>query len=171
VSPLRAAEIECATASPPEKRVDVFFAGRLETSAVRLAGVPELRALAREGVRVDLAPERLDRPEFYRRSARAWITWSPSGYGWDCFRHYEAPLCGSVPLINEPSIVRHAPFRAGEHALYYRVAPGELNRAVRTALADRRELARIAAAARDHVLRHHTLERVCEHVVRSCITG
>jgi hypothetical protein len=171
VSPLRAAEIARATVSPAEKHVDVFFAGRLETSAVRRAGVAELRALARDGIRVDLASARLDRVEFYRRCGRAWITWSPAGYGWDCFRHYEAPLCGSVPLMNEPSIVRHAPLRAGEHALYYRAAPGELGRVVRAALADRPGLARIAAAAREHVRRHHMLERVCEHVVRSCLDG
>ena len=171
VSPMRAAEIGVATTPPPEKSIDVFFAGRLETSAVRAAGLPELRALARDGVRVDVATERLPRPEFYRRCARAWIAWSPEGYGWDCFRHYEAPLCGSVPLMNRPAIVRHAPLEAGEHALYYPVKPGALGRAVRAALEDRPRLGQMATAAREHVLRHHTLERVCEHVVRVCLTG
>ena len=55
-----------ATVSPTEKQVDVFFAGRLETSAVRRAGVAELRALAQDGIRVDLASARLGRVEFYR---------------------------------------------------------------------------------------------------------
>jgi hypothetical protein len=172
VSPLRAGEIAPATTPPPEKTVDVFFAGQVETSSsVRTSGLPELRALAREGVRVDLVTERLDRREFYRRSARAWISWSPEGRGWDCFRHYEAPLCGSVPLMNRPSILRHAPLRAGEHALYYDVETGELARTVRAALADRAGLSRMAAAARDHVQRYHTLERLCEHVVRRCLGG
>lgn len=172
VSPLRAAEIGAATTPPPEKTVDVFFAGRVETSStVRTTGVAELRRLSREGVRVDLVPERLDRLEFYRRCARAWITWSPEGYGWECFRHYEAALCGSVPLMNQPSILRHAPLRAGEHALYYEVETGDLGRIARAALADRVRLSRMAVAARDHVQRHHTLERLCEHVVRCCLAG
>jgi hypothetical protein len=172
VSPARAAEIAPATTPPPEKTVDVFFAGQVETSStVRAAGLAELRALAREGVRVDLVTERLDRREFYRRSARAWISWSPEGHGWDCFRHYEAPLCRSVPLMNRPWILRHAPLLAGEHALYYDVETGDLARTVRAALADRAGLGRMAAAAREHVQRYHTLERLCEHVVRRCLGG
>jgi hypothetical protein len=171
VSPARAADIASATTPSPEKIVDVFFAGRVASSPSRAAGLPELRALARDGVRIDLPTERLDRREFYRRCARAWITWSPEGYGWDCFRHYEAGLCESVPLMNRPSIVRHAPLRAGEHALYYELLPGDLARTARAALEDRAGLGRMATAARDHVLRYHTLERLCQHVVRSCLTG
>jgi len=170
VSPARADEIGLATTPPPGKSVDLFFAGRLDTSPIRAAGLPELRALAREGMRVDVATERLPRPEFYRRCARAWIVWSPAGYGWDCFRHYEAPLCGSVPLMNQPSVERHAPLRAAEHALYYQVAPGDLGRVARAALEDRPKLGRMAAAAREHVLGHHTLERVCEHVAHACLS-
>ena len=80
VSPIRAAEIASVTTAPPEKAVDVFFAGRVEASSrVRTAGLSELRALAGEGIRVDLVTERLDRREFYRRCARAWIAWSPEG--------------------------------------------------------------------------------------------
>jgi hypothetical protein len=170
VSPDRAADIVLATTPPAEKTIDVFFAGQVETSStVRAAGLSELRALAREGIRVDLATERLDRREFYRRCARAWITWSPEGLGWECFRHYEAPLCGSVPLMNQPSILRHAPLRAGEHALYYEVEPGGLARSIRAALADHASLGRMAAAAHDHVRRYQTLERLCEHVVQTCL--
>lgn len=172
VSPARAADIAVAATSPPEKTVDVFFAGQVESSStVRTTGLPELRALGREGIRVDLPPERLDRREFYRRCARAWITWSPEGHGWECFRHYEAALCGSVPLMNQPSIVRHAPLRADEHALYYHVEPGDLARSVRAALVDRSRLGRMAASARTHVRRHHMLDRLCEHVVRACLDG
>jgi hypothetical protein len=172
VSPLRRAEIAAATSPPPEKTVDVFFAGQVATSSTaRAEGLAELRALAAGGVVVDLALERLPRPEFYRRCARAWLTWSPEGLGWDCFRHYEAPLCGSVPLMNQPTIVRHAPLRAGEHALYYDPEPGALARSVRQALGDRARLATLAGAARAHVERHHTLERLCAHVARAGVLG
>jgi hypothetical protein len=166
VSPLRRAAIVRATTPSPDKAVDVFFAGRVDTApTLREAGLAELRALRREGFRIDLPPEPLERPEFYRRCARAWITWSPEGLGWDCFRHYEAGLCGSVPLMSEPTILRHAPYRTGEQALLHEVEPGELARSVRAGLEDRPRLGWMGAAARDHVLRHHTLERLCEHVV------
>jgi hypothetical protein len=172
VSPVRRREIAAATSPPPEKTVDVFFAGQVLTSStVRVDGLAELRALAAEGLVVDLASGRLERPEFYRRCARAWLTWSPEGLGWDCFRHYEAALCGSVPLMTRATILRHAPLRAGEHALYHDAEPGELAQSVRRALRDRARLRVLAGAARAHVEEHHTLERVCAHVARACLAG
>ena len=171
VSPARAADIASATTPSPEKIVDVFFAGRVASSPSRAAGLPELRALARDGVRIDLPTERLDRRS---STAGAPARGSPGlrkATDGISFRHYEAGLCESVPLMNRPSIVRHAPLRAGEHALYYELLPGDLARTARAALEDRAGLGRMATAARDHVLRYHTLERLCQHVVRSCLTG
>ncbi|MFO1057540.1 MAG: glycosyltransferase [Dongiaceae bacterium] len=157
-------------AAPPDKTVDLFFAGTLEAnSTVRERGRAALSALAAEGLRVDLATERLPRAEFLARMARAWLTWSPEGLGWDCFRHYEAAACWSVPLLNPPPLLRHAPLRAGEHCLHYEIEGDGLARAVRAALQDKPRLARIAAAARAHVLRHHTQAALCAHVLLSCL--
>lgn len=155
---------------PAEKTVDVFFAGRVESSStVRSEGVTQLEDLARRGYRIDVARERLSPADFYARCARAWLAWSPEGYGWDCFRHYEAPLCGTVPVINHPAIHRHAPFEGGVHCLYYGVEGADLARVIVAALADKPRLTRMAAAARVHVLRHHTVERLCEYVVATCL--
>ena len=93
--------------------------------------------------------------------------WSPEGFGWDCFRHYEVPACGSVPLINQPTIERRAPLIAGVHALYYDPEPGGLTRAIQAALADKPALARIAAAGQAHVMAHHTPGALANYVVNS----
>lgn len=155
---------------PSEKTVDVFFAGRVESSsAVRSDGVGQLEHLARQGYRIDVTVERLSPADFYARCARAWIAWSPEGYGWDCFRHYEAPLCGTVPVINYPAIRRHAPLEDGVHCFYYGVEGAGLARVIVEALSDKPRLIRMAEAAREHVLRHHTVERLCEHVVTTCL--
>ena len=89
-------------------------------------GMREIVALRERGLRIDIAEGRLPPQEFYRRCAQAWIVWSPEGLGWDCFRHYEALGCGSVPLINQPTIERHRPLINGVHALYYDPEPGFL---------------------------------------------
>jgi hypothetical protein len=150
----------------PEKRVDVFFSGRVTgSSTLRARGLAELKALEREGVSLDIPDAPLPRPQFYERCAAAHLVWSPEGLGWDCFRHYEAPACGAVPLINQPWLDRHAPLLAGEHALYYDVEPGGLTRAVKAALADKPALAHIAAAAQAHVMAHHTPTALAEYVV------
>ena len=84
----------------PEKTSDIFFSGAISgNSSVRVAGLAELKALAAQGYVVDIPQERLPPQEFFERMGRAWLAWSPAGLGWDCARHYEAPLVGAVPLM------------------------------------------------------------------------
>jgi hypothetical protein len=156
----------------PEKTVDVFFHGEmLQSSTVRARGMAELMALREEGVSVDLSEQRLPLPEFYARMARARLVWSPEGLGWDCFRHYEAAACGSVPVMSRPTIERHCPLIEGEHTFYYDTEPGNLGRTIRAALADPARLDAMAAAARAYVLKHHTIRALATHIVDSTLAA
>ena len=152
-------------APPREKTSDIFFVGAVTAnSTARIAGVRELQALAQEGYVVDMPAERLARPEFLARMGAAWLAWSPGGLGWDCARHYEAPLAGAVPLINDPTILRHRPLRDGAHCVFYRIEAGGLAEAARQALADKPRLRRMAEAAAEHVRVHHSLQARAEYV-------
>ena len=142
---------------PVAKTSDIFFAGVTESaSSVRQRGMKELLALRDLGIRVDIPDGRLSRAEFFQRAAAAHLVWSPEGFGWDCFRHYEAPLCWSVPLINHPTIDRYMPLDEGVHALYYHPEPGGLTKTIHAALSDMARIERIAKAAHAHVSAHHT---------------
>jgi glycosyltransferase involved in cell wall biosynthesis len=153
-----------------EKKVDVFFAGRVEgSSTVRERGLRELLALRAEGLVIDVPEQPLAMDEYLARCARAWLVWSPAGYGWQCFRMCEAALCGSVPLVNYPTIEQHYPLLEGEQAIYYDVEPGGLTRAVRRALADRDRLMTLAAAAREHVLKWHTPTAIARYIVETTL--
>lgn len=153
-----------------DKTTDIFFAGRTDaSSSVRQRGLAELMALRDRGVVVDIAEAPLPRAEFYRRCAQARLTWSPEGLGWDCFRHYEAAACGSVPLMNQPTIERHKPLLQGIHAVYYDIEQGALTRAVGEALADKPRLEVMGRAAREHVLACHTPTAIAQHVVRTSL--
>jgi hypothetical protein len=153
-----------------EKTVDIFFAGRVDDSAsLRRRGLEELQALKERGVTLDIPETTLPLAEFYRRAASARLVWSPEGFGWDCFRHYEAAICGSVPLINNPTIERYRPLLAGEHAVYYDVEPGGLTRAVLVALADRPRLAAMAEAAMAHVETHHTPRAIVNYLLNTTL--
>ncbi len=150
------------------KSVDVFFAGISDAnSTVRARGIAQLRKLAEQGLRIDIPDRALPLGEFFERCARAWLCWSPEGLGWDCFRHYEAAACGSVPLISQPAIERHRPLLDGVHALYYDIEDDGLERAVRAALSDTDRLRAIAAAGRAHVMTHHTEAGLCRYVVET----
>lgn len=152
------------------KSTDIFFAGRIDgSSSVRPKGLQQLLALRERGYVIDFVEARLSQDEFYRRCARAWLTWSPEGLGWDCFRHYEAAACGSVPLINHPTIERYQPLQEGEHAVYYDVEENALMHATIAALADKPRLEAMACAAQAHVLTHHTPEAIARHIVHTSL--
>lgn len=141
----------------PVKSADVFVAGTIWNSAtVRVEGYRQLAALRERGIKIDFAENRLDHREFMARMSKAWLTWSPAGFGWDCFRHYEAPLAHSVPVMSAPTIVRQFPLLDGIHCFYYfQDEPEALGKTLAHALEDKERLARMAQAARSLVIRHH----------------
>lgn len=152
----------------PEKTADVFFSGNTEVSSwVRRAGMAELRALAAKGIKVDIVEQPLPQPEFFRRMSRAWLAWSPSGFGWECYRTAEAAQCLAVPVINHATIERHQPFRDGEHMIAYDIEPGGLTRAIEAALADKERLKRMAQAARRHALAHHVRTALADYIIEA----
>ena len=154
VSAEKVQRIEAIVAGLPdgEKTLDVFYAGPLYHSSVRASGFRQLEELGRRGFRVDASEGGLPFEEFVRRMCRAWLVWSPEGQGWDCYRHYEAAVAGSVPLMNYPSIRRHRPLSHGVHCVLYAVEGDDLCRQAELALGDRAALRRMAGAARTHVL-------------------
>ena len=101
--------------------------------------------------------------------SQAWLAWSPSGLGWDCYRHYEAPQCLAVPVMNYPTIARHRPLEDGVHAIYYAPEDDGLDRAIKIALADKERLRQIALAGRAHVRAYHAGPAFCEGVLRSVL--
>ena len=158
------------TAPFPEKTHDIFFVGNVQgNSTVRASGLRELEALRGRGYRIDQPEERLDYLAYLKRMSHSWIAWSPEGLGWDCNRHYQAALAQSVPLMNNPTILRHAPLLAGVHGLYYDPERGGLTRAAIAALEDKDQLRRMALAALEHVFAHHTQKAYCEHILRAAI--
>jgi len=154
------------------KTSDVFFAGTIDgNSTIRADGLLQLRKLAARGLRIDFETKRLSLADFYQRMSRAWLAWSPSGLGWDCYRHYEAPQCLAVPVSNYPTIARHQPLEDGVHAIYYAPEGDGLSRAIESALADKERLRRIAVAGRSHVRANHAGPAFCERVLRATMQG
>jgi hypothetical protein len=157
------------SSAPPRqatKTSDIFFVGEVAGSSThRRSGLAELRALATRGLRVDLPEERLDLPRFLERAGAAHLVWSPEGYAHECFRHYEAAACWSVPVINTPGIERYRPLLQGLHAIYYSVEPGCLTAAVVRALRQPDRLLKMGRAARRHALRHHSHVALARYVL------
>jgi glycosyltransferase involved in cell wall biosynthesis len=149
-----------------QKTIDIFYSGDNPKTTVRSEGAELLARLADQGIRVDIPQNRLPPEEFYRRIAASWLVWSPEGSGWDCARHAEALIHGSVPVINYPTIYRYKPLVDGEHALYYGCEEDHLLHVVRKALQDKEALLRMVEAGRKHLQQWYAAPRVAEYVLR-----
>lgn len=154
----------------PEKTSDIFFAGTVKgNSTVRSDGLRELEALRERGIKVDIPDKPLEPRDFYDRMSRAWLAWSPEGLGWQCNRHYEAARCQAVPVINFPTVLRHAPLVEGVHAFHYAPEPGELSKVVIAALEDKNKLVEMAKTACAHALAHHTVKACCDFMLEAAV--
>jgi hypothetical protein len=153
-----------------DKKADIFFAGSLDAnSTVRVSGLKELELLASQGYVIDIPKQPLQHEEFLQRMANSWLAWSPGGLGWDCYRHYEALLVGTVPLTNNPTIMRHRPLRDKEHCIFYYVERGGLAEAARKALADKPHLREMAVAGAKHVKRHHSAYARADYIASTVL--
>lgn len=117
------------------------------------------------GSAVDFVDGRLPRPEYLARMARAHLAWSPEGAGWQCFRHLEAPVVGTVPVISRRRVEVPDPLRDGDHCFEYEPEGDDLVRVVQRALADRERLRAMARAAREHVLARHSHRAVTDGLI------
>ncbi|HZZ72829.1 MAG TPA: glycosyltransferase [Pirellulales bacterium] len=151
---------------PPEKDIDLFFAGAVN-SEERRAALAEVRKLEPEGVRVRIVEGRLPFPEYLDLMSRSWLTLSPQGYGYNGFRHYESMLVGSIPVINrsEPPIMHD--FVPGENCFLYAPGASDLNQTIRRALANKLQLQTMAQGLREFVLERHSLAGVGRYLLRT----
>lgn len=131
--------------------------------------VRQLRELGQDGYRVKIIERPLPFEEYLQACAESWVVWSPEGMGWDCWRHYEVAAARSVPVINYPSIVRHAPMRHGVHAVFYDPSGEGLKDAVIGALRDKGSLLTMASNARQLVIEHHSYNKQLDRIVEECL--
>ena len=154
-----------------EKEWDVFFAGDLHEKGLRGRLLEEVKGwAARTGRRV-LLRGRLPRQEYLRCLAASRLTLSPPGMGWDCWRHYEAMLAGSVPLLTFPTILQYRPAVDGEHCFYFAPDAGGLTRCLEKALASPERLPAMAAAGRQLVMDHHLFSKLRDYVINETLAA
>jgi Glycosyl transferases group 1 len=152
--------------APPahEKDIDLVFAGRL-CNHTRRRAAEEARSLAARGVRVLIPDKPLPYPAFMEMLSRSWLVLSPEGLGWDCYRHYEACLAGSVPLINRPRFQRRLYLEEGAHCFYYDADRDCLAARILELLADKPRLRRMSEEGRRYVLGNHTRSAVGRYML------
>ena len=152
-----------------DKSWDIFFAGDLHEKGFRGRLVAELQALAGGTGWKILLRDRLPHGEYVECLAASRLCLSPPGMGWDCWRHYEAMLTGSVPVMPYPTILSYQPPQDGRHCFYFAPEPGGLTRCLEKVMAQTDRLPAMAAAGRNLVLENHTYAKLREYVIRETL--
>jgi hypothetical protein len=150
---------------PSEKKWDLFFAGDLHEKVIRQRLALEARAFAEKHRCNFLICDRMNPAEYHKALTESHLCLSPPGMGWDCFRHYEAMLAGSVPLMTYPTILQYQAPIHGKHCFYFAPEPGGLTRSLEHALSLKAQLPQMAEAGRKLVLQHHTIPKLRDYVI------
>jgi hypothetical protein len=71
----------------------------------------------------------------------------------------------TVPVLNYPTVERHAPVREHEHVLLYDVTPGSLSAVIERGLSDKPHLRQMALDLREHVRKYHLQDAMVDYVI------
>jgi len=151
------------------KKWDLFFAGDLHEKGLRGRMIEELRELAGKRVWKILLRDRLPQEEYLYCLAQSRLCLSPPGMGWDCWRHYEAMLAESVPVMPYPTILQYQPALDGEHCFYFAPESGGLTLCLQRIMTQMDRLPAMAQAGRRLVLENHTYSKLREYVIRETL--
>jgi len=153
------------------KEIDVIFAGSTRNRPSRQIGLRVLERLRDEGYQVVASEEKFPRKRYYDLLSRSLICWSPEGFGFDCYRTYEAAALGAAPLLKHPPILQYQPFEEGKNGLYYRHEAADLYDRLKAALEDRERLRAMGERAREHVERRLCGSRISDDLVETLETA
>lgn len=151
-----------------EKHWDVFYVGNDEFKPRRADVDEAIHELADRGYSTYMPTEKLSIDDYLQAMSGSRLAISPPGLGWDCHRHYEAAMLGTVGVTAFPTIKRHTPLRNGEHCFFYD-SEKKLADQLEGLLKDDLLLEKIAKAAQEYAGFNHTHEAIFESVVkRAC---
>lgn len=138
-----------------DKATDVFYVGNDRDKPIRKNIDRAFQELLEEGIRVNYPREPLELDDYFEAIRSSKLALSPPGLGWDCHRHYEAAMLGSVPVITYPTIQRDFPLQHKIHCFYYDPAV-PLAPQIATMLTDPDLLEKISDNASEFARKHHT---------------
>lgn len=150
-----------------ERLWDVCFIGAVEGRPLRAEALQVLKELEKErAMKILIVSERLEFDEYVKILLDSHFCLSPSGFGWDCYRHYEAAICGAIPIMNYPDIRRWAPLLDGKHCLLYdpdEGVRGALDRSLDLQPAEKTSMRRLA---KERAMESHSREGISQYALQ-----
>lgn len=147
----------------PKKEFDIFYMGRSYGMERRCLVERAIIDCEKAGFKVFRRELPLSREEFLRVIRVSKIAISPGGVGWDCFRHYEIPACGTALMIERPSHRIYAFPQENVEAISYDPHL-QLLPMLQKWLNSPADLAALATAGRHWVATHHTYSALGRYI-------
>jgi hypothetical protein len=148
-----------------EKHYDIYYSGTPSYIPVREDLIGLLEMLELRGWRVFAPQYRLSPEEFRAAVSQARICLSPSGIGWDCYRHYEILAFGSVPAMNFRTIRSIAPLRHGRECFYFDPQDDLLAQLEGWLNLDNERLDEVVAAGQERLSKHYTFDALAHYIM------
>lgn len=145
------------------KKWDLFYSGGDRKVWMRQALSEWLRVCEEAGLKVYFPQERIPKEEFLNAITQSWVTISPSGTGWDCYRHYEIPWQGSIPMLTTPGIFRYAPTLHNESCFILDPQNFSIDWMV-SLFRDKEHLRKMTIQAQEHFLQYHSEEAIGRYI-------
>ena len=149
---------------------DIFYAGDDWCRPLRQSIRHQLQSCSDPGLAIRTHQGQMPFVEFALAIHSSWLCISPPGLGWDCYRHYEAGLFGSVPVLSRPDITAHRAYIHGHDAIYYEPERPLLEQ-LQPWLADKPRLIEMARLARERVLHYHTRTARTQYMIDTLFAG
>jgi hypothetical protein len=148
-----------------EKRYDIYYSGTSSHIPVREDLIGILVALEQRGWRVFAPQTRLTFEEFRTAVRQSRLCLSPSGIGWDCYRHYEVLAFGSVPAMNFRPVRSIAPLRHGRECFYFDPQDDLITQIEGWLNLSNERLDEIIASAQQRLRSYYTLDAIARYIM------
>ena len=101
-----------------ERDIDVSYLCNIHMNFQRIKILPALDKLGKRYKVITTKNGKFSKEEFYKLSKRSKISVSLAGRRWDCPKHYELLLCGTLLFISRPSIEMAIDLKDGENCVF-----------------------------------------------------
>lgn len=145
-----------------KKKWDIFCSLTSRCCPLREVALSQLSELKNK-FRIYVPAGRLEFLEYAKALNQSTICLSPSGLGWDCHRHYEAALFGSVPLMSRRDTLTYKPFEHGIDGFYYDPELS-LSCQIQEILEEDYDFSEIAKRAKEKLIKYHLRTSRAEYV-------
>lgn len=148
-----------------EKIYDLFYSGGDQSLPLREEIKSALTGLRQKGWRIFSPTERLSESDFQKCIRRSRFCVSPSGAGWDCYRHYEIAAFGSIPIFNFRTIQAYKPPRHGLECFYFDPQDNLIQVLESFLTTSEEKVEEMAQSSKLHLKSHHTFSAIAKYLM------